>query len=132
MSAINRTTLQGNLGHKPELRYTKNGRAVTNFSLATNRQFKDAEGNQQKAVEWNRITVWGKQAENCCEYLEKGAFVTVEGRLQTNFWEDKEGQKRSTKEVVATNIQFHGRPQEKEGNIEAPESDAPPAEHVNV
>lgn len=106
MASINKVILIGNLGRDPELRYTQGGSAVTNFSVATNERWKDKDGNNQERTEWHRVIVWGRSAENCAQYLQKGSTVYVEGRLQTNEWEDKEGIKRKTTEVIARDVQF--------------------------
>jgi single-strand DNA-binding protein len=108
MASINKVILIGNLGRDPELRYTQSGQAVANFSLATTDRFSNREGDRQERTEWHRVTVWGKTAENCAQYLNKGRSVYVEGRLQTREWEDKEGQKRRTTEVIAQTVQFLG------------------------
>ena len=108
MASVNRVTLIGNLGRDPELRYTQSGQAVTNFSVATNEKWKDKDGQLQERTEWHRINVWGKSAENCAQYLSKGRSVYIEGRLQTRDWEDREGNKRQTTEVVAQRVQFLG------------------------
>jgi single-strand DNA-binding protein len=117
MASVNRVILIGNLGRDPELRYTAGGQPVANFTLATNERFNDREGKPQERTEWHRIVVWGKQAENCANYLAKGRSVYIEGRLQTREWEDKEGQKRQTTEVVAQTVQFLDR---REGGRDAP------------
>ena len=106
MASVNRVILIGNLGRDPELRYTAGGQPVASFSVATNERWNDREGKTQERTEWHRIVVWGKQAENCANYLQKGRTVYIEGRLQTREWEDKEGQKRQTTEVVAQTVQF--------------------------
>jgi single-strand DNA-binding protein len=108
MASVNKVILVGNLGRDPELRYTQSGQAVANFTLATNEKWKDKEGNSQERTEWHRIIVWGKSAENCAQYLQKGRSVYVEGRLQTRDWEDREGNKRTTTEIVAQAVQFLG------------------------
>lgn len=108
MASINKAILVGNLGADPELRYTPSGQAVANMSVATNRVFTTKDGKQQRETSWHRIVVWGKQAENCKEYLAKGRQVYVEGRLQTRSWEDKEGNRRFVTEVVAHSVQFLG------------------------
>lgn len=100
--------LIGNLGADPEIRYTPSGSAVANFNIATTDYFVDKEGQKQERTEWHRIVVWGKQAEHCGEYLGKGRSVYIEGKLQTRSWEDKDGQKRYTTEVVAQLVQFLG------------------------
>jgi single-strand DNA-binding protein len=108
MASVNKVILIGNLGRDPELRYTKDGRAVANFTLATSDRWRDKEGASQERTEWHRIVVWDKQAENCAQYLQKGRSVYIEGRLQTREWEDREGQKRQTTEIVAANVTFLG------------------------
>jgi len=109
MASVNRVILIGNLGRDPELRYTAGGQPVASFSVATNERWNDREGKTQERTEWHRIVVWGKQGENCANYLQKGRTVYIEGRLQTREWEDKEGQKRQTTEVVAQSVQFLDR-----------------------
>jgi single-strand DNA-binding protein len=107
MASVNRVILVGNLGRDPELRYTQSGQPLTRFSLATNERFKQGDDWQER-TEWHRVVVWGKQAENCAQYLQKGRSVYIEGRLQTRDWEDKEGNKRQTTEIVAQTVQFLG------------------------
>jgi len=101
---LNRVMLIGNLGQDPELRYTQSGQALLNLRLATNESFNNRDGERQERTEWHRITVWGKRAEALGKILSKGRQLFVEGRLQTRQWEDKEGQKRYTTEIVATDI----------------------------
>ncbi len=108
MASVNRVILVGNLGRDPELRYIPSGQAVANFTLATNDRWRDKEGNNQERTEWHRIVVWGKSAENCAQYLQKGRSVYIEGRLQTREWEDKDGNKRQTTETIAQTVQFLG------------------------
>ena len=104
--AVNKVIIVGNLGADPELRYTQGGQAVANFRVATNEKWTNKEGEGQERTEWHRIVVWGRQAENCEKYLSKGRQVYVEGRLQTREWEDRDGNKRYTTEIVAQNVQF--------------------------
>ncbi len=106
MASVNRVIVLGNLGADPELRYTQSGAAVANLRVATNERWKDKDGGQQERTEWHSIVVFGRQAENCEKYLKKGRSVYVEGRLQTNEWEDKDGNKRYTTEIVAQTVQF--------------------------
>ncbi len=108
MASVNKVILVGNLGRDPELRYTKDGQGVANFTLATNERWRDKDGGSQERTEWHRIVVWGKQGENCAQYLQKGRSVYLEGRLQTREWEDKDGKKRQTTEIVAQTVQFLG------------------------
>lgn len=108
MAGVNKVILVGNLGRDPELRYTQGGQAVANFSLATSESFNKKDGTRDERTEWHRIVVWGRSAENCSQYLSKGRTVYIEGRLQTREWENKEGQKQRTTEVVAQTVQFLG------------------------
>jgi single-strand DNA-binding protein len=103
---INKVILVGRLGADPEVRYTPDGTMVTNFRVATDEQWKDKSGEKVQKTEWHRIVTFGKLAEICSRYLVKGKLVYVEGRLQTRQWEDKEGNKRSTTEIIAANMQM--------------------------
>lgn len=114
-SGVNKVILIGRLGNDPEVRYTSNGGAVANFNLATNESWTDKAGAKQERTEWHRVVVWGKLGELCGQYLSKGRQAFVEGRLQTREWNDKEGHKRYTTEVVAQNIQFLGGPGDRAG-----------------
>jgi single-strand DNA-binding protein len=127
MASVNKVILIGNLGRDPELRFTKDGRPVANFTLATNERWRDKEGNNQERTEWHRIVVWDKTAENCAQYLAKGRSCYVEGRLQTREWEDKDGNKRQTTEVVAQNVTFLGGRGEGAGRPADASAPAPPA-----
>ena len=115
MAGVNKAILIGNLGRDPELRYTQSGQAVTNFSLATSENWTDKNGERTEKTEWHRIVAWGKTAELCAQYLSKGRTVYIEGRLQTRDWEDKEGVKRQTTEIVANTVQFLGAPRGEGG-----------------
>jgi single-strand DNA-binding protein len=108
MASVNKVILVGNLGSDPEVRFLPSGQAVGNFNIATTEKWAGKDGNPGEKTEWHRIVVFGKQAENCKEYLKKGRQVYVEGRLQTREWDDKEGQKRKTTEIVANTVQFLG------------------------
>ena len=103
--SLNKCMIIGNLGRDPEMRYTPSGQAVTQFTVAVNRNYKDSQGERQEETEWFRVVVWGQQAEFAAEYLRKGNKVYVEGRIQTRQWEDQDGQKRYTTELVANTIQ---------------------------
>lgn len=105
---VNKVILVGNLGQDPDLRYTSNGTAVANLSLATNRQWKDKQGNQQSEVEWHKVVAWARLAEICGEYLGKGSQIYIEGRLQTEKWQDQDGNNRYTTKVVAQEMQMLG------------------------
>lgn len=104
--AVNKVIILGNLGADPELRYSASGAAVCNFRVATNERWTDKDGTTQERTEWHKVVVWGRQAENCEKYLAKGRQVYVEGRLQTREWDDKDGNKRHTTEVIAQSVQF--------------------------
>jgi single-strand DNA-binding protein len=106
--SINKVILIGRLGKDPEMRFTPSGRAVTNFTLATNENWTDQNGERQERTEWHRIVTWGKLAENCAKLLSKGKQVYVEGRLQTRSWDDRDGNKRYTTEIVANTMQMLG------------------------
>ena len=110
MGSVNKVILVGNLGRDAELRYTPGGAAVATLNLATTEVWNDKQGQKQEKTEWHRIVLWGKQAESLQEYLVKGKQIYVEGRLQTRQWDDKEGNKRYTTEIVAQNMQMLGRP----------------------
>jgi len=111
MASVNKVILIGNLGRDPEVRYTQNGTAVANFTLATNEVWTDKGGERQERTEWHRIVVWGKQAEIVREHLSKGKQVYVEGALQTRQWDDREGHKRTTTEIKASRVVMLGRPE---------------------
>ncbi len=100
--SVNKVILVGRLGRDPETRYTGGGQAVANFSMATDESYKDKNGERQKRTEWHRITAWGKLAEICQQYLKKGTMVYIEGRIQSREWQDKEGQKRTSYDIVAS------------------------------
>jgi single-strand DNA-binding protein len=102
--SLNKAMIIGNLGRDPEMRYTPGGQAVTQFTVAVNRNYKGQNGEWQEETEWFRVVVWGQQAERAAEYLRKGNKVYIEGRLQTRQWEDKDGQKRYTTELVANQV----------------------------
>jgi single-strand DNA-binding protein len=103
--SLNKCMIIGNLGRDPEMRYTPSGQAVTQFSVATNRNYRDPQGEWQSETEWFRVVVWGDQGERVAEYLRKGHKVYVEGRLQTRQWEDQTGNKRYTTELIASRVQ---------------------------
>jgi single-strand DNA-binding protein len=109
MAGINKAILIGRLGSDPEVRYTPSGVAVANFSIATSEEWRDKDsGEKKERTEWHRIVAWRKLGEICGEYLSKGRQVYIEGRIQTRDWEDKDGNKRYTTEIVANDVQFLG------------------------
>ena len=109
MASVNKVILLGNLGADPEVRYTNTGTAVANFRIATNERWNDKNGATQERTEWHNIVAWGKLAEICGKYLKKGRSVYVEGRLQTRSWDDKDGQKRYSTEIISDRIELLGR-----------------------
>jgi single-strand DNA-binding protein len=104
--SINKAILVGRLGRDPEMRQTQSNTSVCNFSLATDENWRDQSGQNQKNTEWHKIVVWGKQGEIAHKYLAKGRLVYVEGRIQTRKYTDKEGHERYSTEIVARDIQF--------------------------
>ena len=105
---VNKVILIGNLGADPELRYTPGGQAVCDIRLATNESWTDKNGQKQERTEWHRVVMWGKPAEICKQYLTKGQKLYIEGRLQTRSWDDKEGNKRYSTEIIGTDFMFLG------------------------
>jgi single-strand DNA-binding protein len=105
-ASLNKVLLMGNLTRDPELRYVPSGTAVATFTLAVNRVYKGQDGEKKEEASFIRVVVWGRRAEVCGEYLAKGSPVFVEGRIQSRNWETQDGQKRSTVEVIADNVQF--------------------------
>lgn len=127
MSGYNKVMVIGNLGGDPEMRYTTNGDAVTNFSVAVNESWGSPEDRKER-TEWVRVVCWNKLAETCAQYLTKGRQVFVEGRLQTRSWEDQSGQKRYSTEVVASQVRFlgeRGEPREQDEPYEPTAEDLP-------
>jgi single-strand DNA-binding protein len=113
VSDLNRVMIIGRLGKDPETRFMPNGKAVTNFSVATSEKWKK-DGEKQERTEWHNVVAFEKLAEICAEYLRKGSQVYVEGKLQTRKWQDKEGKDRYTTEIVASGMQMLGsRPQQQ-------------------
>jgi len=120
MANFNRVFLIGNLTRDPELRYIPNGTAVATFTVASGRSYVTQAGERREETCFIRVVTWARQAELVGEYLKKGSPVFVEGRLQSRSWETPDGQKRSTLEVVAQNVQFLGkipRPVEEESGV---------------
>jgi single-strand DNA-binding protein len=107
-AGVNKVILIGNLGAKPDLKYLQSGQAVCELRLATNESWVK-DGEKHEKTEWHRVVVWGKTAENCAQYLDKGRAICVEGKLQTRSWDDKNtGEKRYMTEIVAHSVQFLG------------------------
>ena len=106
MASVNKVILVGNLGADPEVRYTQGGQAVTELRMATSEQWTDKDGQRQERTEWHAVSVWGKTAEHCAQYLAKGRSVYVEGRLESREYADKDGVKRKVWEVRADKVTF--------------------------
>ena len=105
---VNRVMLVGHLGRDPEMRHTSSGTPVTNFSVATDERWKGQNRERQTRTEWHNIVVWSKLAEICNQYLSKGRLVYIEGRIQTREWDDRDGNKRRTTEIVASDMRMLG------------------------
>lgn len=104
--SLNKAMIIGNLGADPEIRYTQSGTPVANLRIATNETWMDKNNQRQERTEWHRVVVFGRTAENAGKYLSKGRQVFVEGRIQTKEWDDRDGNKRYTTEIVAQNVTF--------------------------
>ena len=109
MGSLNKVQIIGNLGADPEMRFTASGQAVATFNVAVNRRYQTRDGERREETEWVRCVAWARLAETTSQYLTKGSQVYLEGRLQTRQWEDREGQRRYTTEVVANDVQFLDR-----------------------
>jgi single-strand DNA-binding protein len=118
---LNKVMIIGHLGRDPEMRYTPSGRPVTTYTVATSRSWNTADGERHTETEWFNVVAWGTLAEICKQYLSKGQQVYIEGRLQTRHWEDKEGNKHSSTEVVANEMIMLG--DRREGNQASEEAD---------
>ncbi len=130
--SVNKVILLGRLGQDPELKYTPGGAPVCNFSMATTESWTDKQGQKQEKTEWHRIVVWGKLAELCNQYLSKGRQAFVEGRLQTRSWDDKDGSKRYTTEIMANTVQFIGAATANtQANVDKSFNQAPATETMN-
>jgi single-strand DNA-binding protein len=121
---LNRAQLIGRLGKDPEMRYTKQGTAVTSFSVATGGKWTDRDGNERDDTEWHRVVAWNKLAEICNQYLSKGKQVYIEGRLQTRKWQDQSGNDRYTTEIIANDMLMLGN--KDDGGSSGGGRDAPP------
>jgi len=124
---LNKVMIIGNLGGDPEMRYTANGNAVTNFTVATNREYTTGDGERRQETEWFRVVTWNRLAEICSQYLAKGRQVYVEGRLQTRSWEGQDGATRYTTELIANEVKFLGGGNRQQGeSAEGQEQFFPP------
>lgn len=123
---INKAQIYGNLTKDPELKSLPSGSSVVNFSVATNRTWKDKEGRKQEEVQYHNIVCFGKTAENVVQYMRKGSAILVEGRIQTRSWETQDGSKRYTTEIIAEQIQFGPKRQSQgsyDGGSQVPPED---------
>ena len=120
---LNKVMIIGNLGRDTEMRYTPSGRPVTTFSVATTRSWTTSDGEHRKETEWFNVVAWSNLAEICNEYLKKGQQVYIEGRLQTRRWEDSEGQKHSSTEIVANEMIMLGDRREGQGSDKEDDND---------
>ncbi len=109
MVSVNKIIVIGNLGGEPEMRFTPNGRPVTSFNVATNWRYTTAEGERKEETEWFTVVTWGKLAEQCNQFLNKGRLVYVEGRLHSHSWDGQDGQKHSRNEIIANRVSFLDR-----------------------
>ena len=131
--SVNKVILVGRLGRDPELKYTPSGAPVAKFSLATDESFKDKTGEKQEHTEWHNIVAWNKLAEICGEYLTKGKLVFIEGSIRSRQWQDQAGNKRTSYEIIANQMQMLGSKADSERtpsggmNRPAPERPAPSA-----
>ncbi|MCP4680731.1 MAG: single-stranded DNA-binding protein [Desulfobacterales bacterium] len=133
MAGVNKAILIGHLGQDPEVRYTSSGVAVANFSIATSEEWTDKNsGEKQKRTEWHKIVAWRRLGEICGEYLKKGRQVYIEGRLQTKSWEDRDGNKRYTTEIIANQMQMLGSAADKGGRAESADERFPAEEPITV
>ena len=129
---LNKVQIIGHLGKDPEMRYTPSGRPVTTFSVAVSRSWNSADGERHAETEWFNVVAWGNLAEICKQYLVKGQQIYIEGRLQTRRWDDKEGQKHTSVEIVANEMMMLGDRRDATTNnnqeTEATPADNPTAE----
>ena len=129
MSSVNKALIIGNLGQDPEIKYTQSGSPVANLSVATSERWKDkSTGDQKEKTEWHRVVVFGRLAEIAEQYLKKGSKVFIEGKIQTRDWEDSEGRKRYTTEVVAREMTMLDSKFSADSNSDSDSSDTTPKE----
>ena len=112
---MNKIIVIGNVGRDPEMRYTPNGQGVTSFSVASNRRYRTADGEQREETMWFNVNAWGRMAEICNQYLTKGRQVYVEGRLTTRIFQGNDGQSRIANDISLTEMQMLGSPRDSGG-----------------
>jgi single-strand DNA-binding protein len=103
---MNKVLLIGRLGKEVETKYLQDGKAVANFTMATSEKWNDAQGQKVEKIEWHRVVAYGKLAEICGKYLEKGSQVVIEGKIHYKQWEDKDGNKHDSTDIIASNLEF--------------------------
>ena len=123
---INKVIIVGRLGRDPELRYTGSGTAVSSFSVATDDSWTDKSGDRQTRTEWHNVVAWSRLAEICGQYLNKGKLVYIEGRLQTREWEDRDGNRRWTTEIVASEMKMLSGPRDQDSDRMSGPAPSPP------
>jgi len=123
---LNKVQIIGHLGKEPEMRYTPSGKPVTTFSVAVSRTWNSSDGERHSDTEWFNVVAWGSLAEICKQYLTKGQQVYVEGRLQTRRWDDKEGAKHTSTELVANEMMMLG---ERKDHTQQSSTDVVHADH---
>ena len=131
-NSLNKVILIGNLGQDPEARFTPQGTAVTNLSIATNESWKDQSGEMQDRTEWHRVVMYGRMAETATEYMKKGQMVYVEGRLHTREWEDQNQIKRKTTEIRCDNFTMLGRRSDAQDQAQNNMSSSPSVSNSEV
>ncbi|PJE57972.1 MAG: single-stranded DNA-binding protein [Candidatus Portnoybacteria bacterium CG10_big_fil_rev_8_21_14_0_10_36_7] len=129
---FNKAIILGNLTRDPEVRTLPSGQSIATFGIATNRIYNDAQGNRQQAVEFHNIVVFGKLADICQRYLNKGKMVLIEGRIQTRTWQAQDGGKRSRTEIIAENMQMGPKTGNEPTNSPAPKSNADSQKSIPV
>ncbi len=129
---LNKVMLIGNLGGDPEMRYTNDGAAIANFSVATSETWKDSNGEKQEKTEWHKVVAFKKLAEVCGEYLKKGKQVYIEGKIQTRSWEDNEGNTRYSTEIVARTMNMLGHRSDEPGSNKSEQPPKPPQDNKNA
>ena len=123
---VNKVILIGRLGADPEIRYTPSGAEVATFRIATSEVWTNKNGEKEERTEWHRIVAWRNLAKICGEYLSKGRLVYIEGKIRTRAWEDRDGNKRSTTEIEASEMKMLGASGEQDRKSKEPDRDAPP------
>src|SRR5262245_52858191 len=135
MSGVNKAILIGNLGANPEVRYTQGGSTVANLRLATTRRWTGKDGQRQEETEWHNVVAFGKLADICSQYLQKGKQIYVEGRIRTRQWQDQQGNKRYTTEIVMeqmTMLGARGAPAAGEEMPETVPAESPPRDDLGA